>query len=1143
MKITRQLALVWFVIAMASSALSAEGDVDPVVDPLTTPNPTTPVTPNSPYDLSANLRQNAPGVGVRLPTTSQDSPLRKSSYFSEMLDRAKSHNFVMRMGNAAIGNSPLTEHSLNRRIKSYCSHLVKGSPQGEAPEGCTLDGLSTLDRCDLGGVITTNEDHRITRFIPIWGNDAQKNCEEEFKSILGSRLMVEGTMAEDAIVAATNLTGSQISLENNSAQTACVNKVADESNPIKNCDDFNDSPIAGNALTGIMSRFITGFNGFGGFAKLLRFNSTTSECKSCFGEKYKIHQQLHNQPADDYVAQYDKKIAEAKINFRVRKAEQALSEYIKFQERNMFMSRYMSAQPETCLNSNAFNALPSGCSSVQASEVLKKLSERHKVRLDPKNINGFLHDLRKKHISGLEAEVKVSDCENRSVTHSGFLSAFQTQISNGVMLPSRLFNTQVRADLKNCGEYDQKCMIDVLVQAESTKNGGDSSKARTSITSFFRQPFYRSLLSNRDSLLDYADSGDISNLNNLSQYKNANKDRFAEISRRDSEVACRSINNDFMTALCVKDVELGGTYSGQGLKEELADMLMVSSEPPRPDDTSKNLVNLSVACNMFSMTNNLATEINESKIISDISFDRHDLADSFHRLKIREPSRLSQKKQSYIESYANKICQGALKQQQEEQDKLDRENFMSNMSRPSYIFDPECSGPLNILKPICAAARLHDFGLSLAPNVSYSPMPSRASSSLGLYKDNTSRRLTNDWSFESGLEDASSERFNLGFATASSASSSAIIKQQEKYRLAEETSSGGLLEATAQIGSQLSNTFSTSSLGVNQGWVAPTSIPESSVVGRGLASTVDSDEDPGLIDRRSSTSERSIQEIEARQTLVEQQVLAQAKETQTIQDLKNQAQIEQLRIELQKLQLSNKQLMTNIQKLSGPRKTQSEENMFDQSFDEEEETFEVSDPAPTRPVSRGVTQSNLVKPEGATTARSGIDSSTVTTAATRLPEQSRGDKPAATTSTAAVAANVGAVRGGTQAAANRGVAAASSGVSFVPSMSLQRTITSETTQEVIPQEKKIELLKEFLSYVEKNPEYKDGRYLSSENDRVTIEYEGRTVILSVTDIQDNKARSHLQERLLRQRMVINQYVRASRLENLKRLLASTRAQQ
>jgi hypothetical protein len=324
-------------------------------------------------------------------------------------------------------------------------------------------------------------------------------------------------------------------------------------------------------------------------------------------------------------------------------------------------------------------------------------------------------------------------------------------------------------------------------------------------------------------------------------------------------------------------------------------------------------------------------------------------------------------------------------------------------------------------------------------------------------------------------------------------------------------------------------------------WTMP--IPDASTASRGLASVPEDEEESGTGDRRRGASERSIQEIEARQTLVEQQVLAQAKEAQTIQDLKNQAQIEQLRIELQKLQLSNKQLMTNIQKLSAPRKTQSEDNIFDQDFDEEEEgTFEVSEPAPSRPVSRGVAQTNLVKAEGTTTAvRAGIDSSTVSASSTRLPDQSKTDKPA-TTSTAAVAANVGTVRGGTQATANRGVVS-SSGVNFVPSMSLQRTITSETTQEVIPQEKKIELLKEFLSYVEKNPEYKDGRYLNSESDRVTIEYEGRTVILSVTDIQDNKARVHLQERLLRQRMVINQYVRASRLENLKRLLASTRVQQ
>ncbi|MFP5492555.1 MAG: hypothetical protein ACLGG0_13710 [Bacteriovoracia bacterium] len=1107
-------------------------------------------------------------TGLSLPVRMGQSGIRNGmNNLMNMMRQGRESMFRRRIGNTSVGESTLNSARLNARLESYCAHLVANKPDTERPEGCSHDGTNALDNCDLGSLITENEIIRLKRVLTSGGANSKENCVARFKELSNITLSVAGHLTQATIQAATEWTELEPEAHTATAAGCALDggqSPASNDQKLEECNDFNNTPFAGANMGSLMSKFINDFDGFGNFWKIIKLRGTTGECEACFADKYKTIQQASNLPADNFSAEYSKKLADSKVNLRVRKAEQALSEYIKFQERNIFMSRFLSAQPETCGNVPELSRLVRGCDPEQAKQVLEKIAQKHGVRAPTTDLPMFVNQLRSIHMSKLQAPVATPECgEGVRVTHTNYLATYQTQISTTPMQPSMLFTSTTKADLQRCGEYDQKCMLDAMTKALHAQKGGLEADSRKLVQSFFRQPFYRTLLTNRQSLLDYADSGDVTEANNLSQYKEANKDRFAEIARRDAEVACKSFGQDFMMALCVPEGDLAESYSGQGIKQELADMLASQSSGLTPGDAGKNLVNLTVACNMMNSAGNLTSEIHESEAISDKSFDRLDLADSFLRNNMREPSRLSNKKQAFFEKYAEKMCDDAV----EEKRVADREAMLANQSPVtvpsnssmfcySKILLPGIPCPVDVFTNVVNNFDLFNFKTS--PD--YTNPPTQNLSQLGSNKKNPPLFPGSSYDANSleldyfGIRGDESARYDSGFKTTGSVAPTKESKGSKDFTSGSATTGSAevaegepvqnsFLQSATQMAAQLNAGSQTNQMAVVPSWTMP--IPETTAASRGIASvTEDEEEESGSGDRRRSASERSIQEIEARQSVVEQQVLAQARETQTIQDLKNQAQIEQLRIELQKLQLSNKQLMTNIQRLSAPRKTQSEENMFDQDFveDEVEETFEESEPTPTRPVARAVAQTNLVKPEGSTVARSAIDSSTVTSTSTRLPEQSKVDRPAATTSTAAVAANVGAARGGTQAAASRGVAA-SSGISFVPSMSLQRTITSEATQEVIPQEKKIELLKEFLSYVEKNPEYKDGRYLSSENDRVTIEYEGRTVILSVTDIQDNKARSHLQERLLRQRMVINQYVRASRLENLKRLLASTRAQQ
>ncbi|MFO0002534.1 MAG: hypothetical protein ACK559_15500, partial [bacterium] len=122
---------------------------------------------------------------------------------------------------------------------------------------------------------------------------------------------------------------------------------------------------------------------------------------------------------------------------------------------------------------------------------------------------------------------------------------------------------------------------------------------------------------------------------------------------------------------------------------ELADMLASQNLGLNPGEAGKNLVNLTVACNMINEAGKFNTEIHESQAISDQSFDRLELADSFLRNNLSQPSRMSQKKEAFFRSYAKKMCDDAI----EEKRIADREAMLAQqtpVSTPNYSSISNC---------------------------------------------------------------------------------------------------------------------------------------------------------------------------------------------------------------------------------------------------------------------------------------------------------------------------------------------------------------------------------------------------------------------------------------------------------------------
>jgi hypothetical protein len=125
----------------------------------------------------------------------------------------------------------------------------------------------------------------------------------------------------------------------------------------------------------------------------------------------------------------------------------------------------------------------------------------------------------------------------------------------------------------------------------------------------------------------------------------------------------------------------------------------------------------------------------------------------------------------------------------------------------------------------------------------------------------------------------------------------------------------------------------------------------------------------------------------------------------------------------------------------------------------------------------------------------------------------------------------------TRAAGNRLV------TRFTPSAAISRQVSATpgvsgdgVAQDVAP-EVRGQLVIEFLDYVKDFPLYRNGAYINETNDTIRVDVSGREVVVRISEISDPQLRRVVQERIIVQRMTINQQLRQARLTELRRLLA------
>lgn len=1198
--------LVVLLILLSSIGGFASGEFGSFSDYLDTTYSYSSADTSSSFNFDTTFRpqlQMQPGVilsnGSKLGLTLMTDPSTNIFAKARFL---KDQEITTSYNGAALSQNVLDPIQFRASARAFCNHMAAGKAMSERPEGCRAEGSSSASMCDLSGVMSTDVLAKLQQTVAANPSRKVDACLDELNRAKGTILVTDAATSTDA--SSASYVVDEIKDED---AAAVVSEGCNQATPIdgetaKACDDFDKSALGSSDTSSLISSFITDYQGVGDWSISRMFSFTSKvACERCFERKYGVQQGLIGGNRDDFKTRYQQELKSRLVELRARKAEEALSEYLKFQERNLFMSEYMSAQPERCNSAQSLRRLPKLCKTDKANEVLKELAKRHNVAFDGRDVGAFVDSLQQALWSQMIKPMPTLACQDREITHHYYLQSSQPHVANGPMAPDSLFTAEAKRDIAACGEHDQRCFLRALVKVRASQLRGDAEEAERELRNFFRQPFYRTLISNRNNLLDYATTERISKTNPFNAYLEKHRDLLATAASRDAANACRSFDKDFTDALCVSEGDLADHYSGAGLRQELNDLLGAPSDASGPD----KVVTMAVACNIMSSAGDMKTEVHQSKASFDNVIDRRELADVFLRGNVRRAPTDSPKAQAFIAKFSLELCDNAnFHQIQEFADNINNQSSDTEGIEP---FDPSTfsmntkasvPGQSASFRSVGSIGTGGPVGIDLFRNVDYglaSGIVSKPSSTLNsvsfngafendtLYGLGTSSRPSVSFRDESypgqssvefnfnpyGLNlvdgpriPSSTELAGLDVTRAPASVTSEVVFDKKTEKIAEALPIEVGVHATreqlehAEDGA-VGDRFIPGAVQAN-GIMAPAPVlpviradstqPYELPSGPGSSA---GGEASGSSYRRWSASERIVQQVEVQQAQDEQALLAQAKEQQVLQDLKNQAQIEQLRLELQKIQISNQQLLASVKRLSQP----AQENVFDpptvsEQVAEENEVTEDSD-RPVAPRSSFRAPASVAA-NAESSPQSSRGQSDQTSSAPRvqnagpanIPRPRAVDEGSASVASSAAAAstNVAVSRGGTQAASGRSSGPALTASVFKPSSGLQRTITTGQSVEALPQEKRVELLQEFLSYVEKNPDYREGRYLNPENSQVEIDYEGRTVVLKVQDIQDPQIRTQLQERLLRQRVVLNQYARATRLQSLRRLLASTRMQ-
>ncbi|MCE3013603.1 MAG: hypothetical protein LW878_11120, partial [Proteobacteria bacterium] len=480
------------------------------------------------------------------------------------------------------------------KIQNYCDYLSGNF------SACPGNGSTPQQKCQIDCVIKEDHQQQIQADMSELSADQKKQaCVDRVNNVISASpvknldpnqvrggLMVAQVSVLNGIKA--NMARRRARLEEGSGLN-CAN-----SPQTYNCDNFANTAMENTSISTLASLFSTEYTtSRTGFLGL----SAQKGCDKCMESKYEAARTLMSVES---AGSYDQALASLKeqrvVELAARKANEAISNYLKFAERNDFMARFASdVQKESCETLPSLSSLPRSCRL--SSKILEKIKSGY-PNAQGGSAQASIQDILSKSKDAMFNR-KSSTCDG-DYDFDDFQRARLAQVGSGDIVTSLWIDSVAEQKIQNCQNHDTNCFVRAMAETYTSKirNVSFEDARATLISHMSMSPFFRTMMASKVGVLAFKDMGMVrlNGVDSVDQFFERNKVKIWDAAKEDRQIACAAIDRDLRLALCSTADNLAENYTGEEIRTELATLINDNAEARvRPG----LYLNLGVSCSLL----------------------------------------------------------------------------------------------------------------------------------------------------------------------------------------------------------------------------------------------------------------------------------------------------------------------------------------------------------------------------------------------------------------------------------------------------------------------------------------------------------------------------------------------------------------
>lgn len=1052
-------------------------------------------------------------------------------------------------------------------IENYCASIAGNQ------SACSGNGSTIEQRCQVDCAIKPRHTRRIAGEILNLGESQKKQaCVDRVKSVVISErpavtpphLQLRGLDdARSSVIRAVEDKFNQRATILNSSSLRC------QSASGQTCDSFVGTALEASSITEVASLLSVEYTRTrNGLSNLIA--GRDGDCEKCMENKYKAL------AGDDVSgADFDRAKDELKqkaiVKLAARKANEAISNYLKFIERNDFIQRFAESPKETCelpreLNSLSRRRCPHAGAILDTIKApLPRIQQGSNLSVLQNVLSAYQERMFERKISSpgtCSGEYDFDLFQRSKLTMVGDPSV-AARIGSGANVQNLWLDAEAMRKIEGCGNQNLNCFVDIMAETKARNTRTNVAQEKNFLLSHLAlSPFLRTMLSSKMGIQHFyqMDGLSASGAEKVEDYLKRNEQKIVDAAAQDSKDSCLNIGLDLQKALCTTSSNYAENYTADELRSELAGIAIDELGDKAPEGNLEFFVQMGMTCSI--LTDSRSHQNNQTPAVASMSAaDRIIPALPFAGLNAEGFS-------SPVDTYATAADEGCPAAPRGPMAGID---IYTPMGLPTTVggvkrvckaewedWTPENSSLLPCFgdqSPMQLSPDPYGFGLAGSMNPLISPfgnLGNRTQSGFGgmgslSFSNFNLTNTTLGVSQDNPLSNTNEIVVTGNPLTLTKTDESIKSGDLKSFSISETTRLSQEITQTPQNGEMVStnaaNAFASLSGGTSSAFQTDLQIQVP-----GASKFINAYQPQIQMPQQIEAANVQVgSTLRREETLVRQESeLLRKVDTQSIENRELREAVTQLRREMTSMASQNAQLLPALQRMVKARGGKPAE-------DDEEEKEDESEPVVTEATPKTKSSARSRAPASGSSARSAERSGGQAQGGSEgfsrpqgpaimpvgqaggvnIVQDPRGQQVIG--GAAGVAANVTVSAGGARAGGGMERLV----TRFTPSSPVTRQALAAPGGAVVEvgADEKTQLVMEFLDYVKDFPLYRNGAYLSESNDTITVDYGGKELVVKLDQIADSRTRNLVQERIITQRMNLNQQLRQARLTELRRLLA------